>query len=104
MEYKVHYRRDEETIRREGIRMLDDSTKTVHGTFDTEADNDWKAIDNLKHEIFYEAKRLGHTLKRHTSDLLYFKDEWDIYGTNMTIVKCFTFSDFYIVKEDNKNE
>ena len=61
-----------------------------------DADSEWCAIDELKHRIFYEAKKEGYKLKVNEPDYLVFVGTIDIYMSNppKTIVKMYKFTDF----------
>ena len=87
--YKVACSRTEEYLKTGEI-FEQDIVHTIDAT------SEWKAVDELKHRIFYQAKKEGYSLKVNEPNLLIFIGSINIYMSDppATIEKVYKFTDF----------
>lgn len=100
MLYKVSAKR---RVYYEGFRNYDEEEKII--TRHYEADNEWKAIDMCKHDIFADAKLYGYELYLNDTLLheIVFRAVIKMYGSDKQWTEYYSFDEFK-AEEEEQNE
>ena len=98
--YKVSVKR---RIYYEGINR-EEEKKTIVRHYD--ADDEWKAIDMLKHDIFADAKLRDFELYMNDTLLheIVFKGVIKVYGSNKQWTQYYSFDEFKAEKEETNEQ